>query len=149
MNKKGYSLVELLAVIVILGVLTTGAIIGYSRYADHSREKAKNILITSSQQAMSEYLMDHPFDDEVELDTLVDQGYLEKPQDPYDSSKVCTGKVFSENVGAATGLDETVYKVILCCSNNHYYTYYSADYSNNPNPGTDYLESNEECQATE
>ena len=40
MKKNGYTLIELLAVIVILGVVGGAAIFSYTQYSKHARDKA-------------------------------------------------------------------------------------------------------------
>lgn len=40
MNKKGFTLIEILAVIVILGIVATVAVVWVSKYVEESREKA-------------------------------------------------------------------------------------------------------------
>ena len=47
-NKKGFSLVELLAVIVIVGILATLAVAGVTRYVNGARrEKRKNVAMAA------------------------------------------------------------------------------------------------------
>ena len=43
MNKKGFTLVELLGVIILLGILATIAVVGYSNYLGNSKKKAFTI----------------------------------------------------------------------------------------------------------
>lgn len=124
-NQKGFSLMELVAAIAILGVLTGAAVIGYSKYASSARQSAIETLRTSSENAMSEYLMDHPFETDAELSKLYRDGYLEKPKSPYNSSELCTGKVQLTGEGEGE-LVEPEYTVILCCT-GHYFTYTSGN----------------------
>ncbi|MBQ6134819.1 MAG: type II secretion system protein [Bacilli bacterium] len=127
-NQKGFSLIELVAAVAILSILTGAAVIGYSKYASSAKKTAIDMLRKSSENAMSEYLMDHAFLTEAKLSTLYGEGYLEKPVSPYKSSDVCIGKVTLENEEADV-LEEPKYTVILCCS-GHYFTYSSG--SNTP-----------------
>ena len=125
MNHKGFSLVEILATISIVGILTGVAIMGYTRFVDSSRKKAYEIMVSSAQAAMKNYAMDHPTDEEATFEELVEAGYLSAPMDPGDSSIPCRGKVFlnpdvdlsSEPTNA---LESDDYKVSICCSAFNY-----------------------------
>ncbi len=129
-NKKGFSLVEVLATIAILGILTGISIIGYTRYVDSSKRKSYAIMVSSAQTAMKNYSMDFPNAKEVTFQELVDGGYLSSPVDPGNKDTVCRGKVFiNPDVTLAptsqAALQEDNYKVSICCSNNFNYTYES------------------------
>lgn len=115
-NNKGFSLVELLAVVVIIGLITVLGIIAYTKYLDYAREKAYKLLYESSIHATEEYLMDHPFATSVELSELYEGQYLERPTDPKEKRDVCTGKVTITPVdGAGDNLNTYDYVINLCC----------------------------------
>ena len=128
LNHKGYSLIEILAVFAILGILTTLAVAGYSRYIQYSRQKSYLILVSSAMTAMENYKLDHPTVNEVTLEELENGGYISKPVDPSSSGKTCRGKVFVSNnanptqTSSENALEKNDYKVSLCCL-NHNYTY--------------------------
>lgn len=126
-NNKGFSLVELLAVVVILGILSGVAVIAYSRYSDRAKVQAFDTLASSAASAAEEYIFDHPGADEVSLADLVEQQYLENIKDAGDKSKDCSGKVkitSPEESGDGETLDEYKYEVYLCCTlYNYKYTY--------------------------
>jgi len=125
LNKKGFSLVELLGAIVIMGVLTTVTIVGYSRYIDKSKKNSYQTMIQSARHAMDEYRMDHVGAQEATFNELFTQEYLEKPTDPSDKKQLCRGKVIVEEndddddeIDGA--IEEVEYTVIICCANyNH------------------------------
>ena len=124
-NNKGFSLIELLGVVTILGILMSLAMIAYTRYIEHSKKKAYETMIKSSISAMEEYLMDHPEEESVTFETLVNGEYLEYAADPSDKTKQCKGEVSidTENEGTAGALDSNEYIVKICCANyNHTYT---------------------------
>ena len=124
-NNKGFSLVELLGVITILGILMSIAIIAYSRYIDSSKNKAYKTMRESAISAMDEYLMDHPDAPSATIADLVEGEYLEYAADPSDKTKQCRGKVelVSENDNDPNALAYNDYRVIICCANyNHTYT---------------------------
>ena len=45
LNKKGFSLVELLAAIVILAIMITLATVAYSRYRQHAKQQGYDTLV--------------------------------------------------------------------------------------------------------
>jgi len=57
-NKKGFSLIELLAVIVLLGVIGTIAVVAYNSYYDKSQVKVYQNYEEGMQEAAMEYIID-------------------------------------------------------------------------------------------
>ena len=70
MNKKGLSIVEVLAVIVILGILSTIAIVTVGNLIENSRRRADEATITSLNAAVSLYRLSH-LDEQVIFDDLI------------------------------------------------------------------------------
>lgn len=102
MNKKGLSLVELLAVIVILGIITTLSIIGVNKLLDRSEKEGmdsqKNLLIIATKnfvQDNSEYLP-KVVDETVKVRAILlkEKKYLEK--EITISKKDCTENSYVE-----------------------------------------------------
>ena len=58
-DKKGFTLVELLAVIVILGILSTVGVISYGRYLDKARKQSYDAMFESIYDASQNYMMDY------------------------------------------------------------------------------------------
>lgn len=128
LNNKGFSLVELLAVVSILAILTGIGMAAYNRYSEKAKNESYDILAKSAERAMEEYIMDHPLADNVTLEELYEGQYLERPTDPNDKSEVCRGRVIATKEDQEEGvLEETKYKVSICCS-DHNYTY-EGDYA--------------------
>lgn len=55
MNRKGFTLVELLGTIVIIGLVIAGSAFGIIKLIDESKSKGKNISIASIESAASGY----------------------------------------------------------------------------------------------
>ena len=119
-NNKGFTLVELLATVLILGILSVAALIAYTSYLTSTRNKAYDTMARSAANAASEYGMDYYGVDSVTFKELYEDQYLEYPQDPSSSGKMCTGKVYihrNENIDA---IETEEYDVIVCCANFSY-----------------------------
>lgn len=104
MSKKGFTLVELLATIVIIGLISGIATVAYSKLINHSNPLFYKSLEENVELATNDYLLDHrdktPIGNdstEINLGDLEDENYMEKVID-IDGNK-CTGKiiVFREN----------------------------------------------------
>lgn len=132
-NGKGFSLVELLGVIVILGILSGVAVIAVSRYLNKSREQSYEIMEESIYSAAQNYVLDSI--DEfsgsktVNIEKLVEDGYLDPLVDPAkkDGSQ-CGGTVVIKSKSASTvgSVDDVTYTIRLVCS--MYMSGGSADY---------------------
>ena len=96
MNKKGFTMVELLGTIVILGILMSVAIAAYSTIRERSAKKTYNLLHKGVADAAENYFLDVPGDDNITVDDLVEQDYLEPANDPWDPDKKCVGRVTKE-----------------------------------------------------
>ncbi len=122
LNKKGFSLVELLGAIVILAIMMGLATAAYSRYRQKAKQQGYDTMAESASNAASEYVMDHPGAYQVTFEELYEQEYMSSLQDPGKKDKNCTGNVIlrtakNEDVGA---LDTEEYYVNVCCKNYNY-----------------------------
>ena len=129
-QKRAFTLVELLAVIVILGLLFALTVPAVSRYINETREKNYSLheadMKTAASNLMSECVQKNdpmclPEDGEtkvVYLDELVEKKYSEKIKDPDDTDKFCDMEnsyvVVSNSSNNVVELD---YQVCLVCSN--------------------------------
>jgi len=118
-NRNGFSLVELLAVIAILGILMGLAIGAYSRYKEKAIKESLDTMSKSAAEAADEYFMDHRVKSSVTFEVLVSEEYLPPPVDPRNANKVCSGKVEKQTpTGGEDGKLEIVpLKVTVNCSN--------------------------------
>ena len=135
-NNKGFSLVELLAVIAIIGILFGLGLQAYSIYQDKAKKDGYDTMAKSASQAAEEYRMEHPAVDSVNFDTLYNSGLLSSLQDPGSRGEKCTGTVTIETNKSAdnTVLDENKYTVTVCCTNYNYtYSYPSGNKVQNIN----------------
>ena len=95
-NKKGFTVVELLVVLVILGILLTLAYMGISGYLNNARNKTYEDFEQNIIDGVTNYLIDHtgsiPDEGEslvVDVEKLVCEGYVDDLQDPRESARTC------------------------------------------------------------
>ena len=66
-NNKGFSLIELLGVMVILCILISSSVIAYSRYRKSARIQSYDTMASSAADAAAQYAMDYPGTKDVTL----------------------------------------------------------------------------------
>lgn len=133
LNNKGFSMVELLAAVALLAILSGIAISSYSRYQEDARKDAYAAMEKSAFAAAQSYVLDKgiiipktPDTKTIEVSTLVEQGYLKKLEDPrvkgstchtgstVQVSKIVSDKNLDENKNK---LDVYTFRVIIKCKN--------------------------------
>lgn len=119
-NNKGFTLVEIMSVVVILGIIAITAVVAYNKYLNDTRKKAYDTMAKSASNAAAEYAMDHIGIRTVTFQELYEKEYLEYPQDPSNQGKMCSGKVVIKNTENYDGLDTEKYDVTVCCANFSY-----------------------------
>lgn len=108
MNKKAFTLIEMLAVVLILGLLVSISTGIYNSYLASSRNKAYKMAEESFVNAVQEAYLDcssnHPDNNfctnhkeltkpsessKITLKELVDDDYIDAIKNPYDTDKFC------------------------------------------------------------
>ena len=120
MNNKGFSLVELLAIITILGLIMGTAIPAYQQYVTKTRKEAYDTLITTVRTAaQNKYINDGmPTGCQAYgIEDLYTMGYMDKPSDPASTSDNCQGTaVIFEDTGDDQLIENYNITVVLNCS---------------------------------
>ena len=122
LNKKGFSLVELLAAIVILAIMITLATVAYSRYRQHAKQQGYDTLAKTASEAAAQYVMDNSEIYSVSFETLYEGKYMSSLSDPGIKNKQCKGDVVLRTIKEETigSLDAKEYTVHVCCKNYNY-----------------------------
>ena len=133
MNNKGFSMIELLGVIVIIGILAGLAIPAVTKYIGKTRNRAYDNIYESAYAAAQEKYM-HDLEDtnkSYSLRDLYDQGYMDEPIDPSNKG-FCDGtvkveEIEDEDLDGEVDLEvsEFKYKVTLKCTGNKCREYYT------------------------
>ena len=123
MNKKGFTLVELLAVICILGVLGTIGIASTRMYIVQSRKKSYKMMSQSIYEATMNCIIQNkcqaPTTDKVVINTsfLIDNGYIKELKNPISNNEPCKGKITitNESNNIVSEYQKYKYNVELIC----------------------------------
>ena len=118
MNKKGFTLVELLAVIIILAIIATISVPSTLNVINYTKEKACEEQVKMIEDAAKRWASDNPMDSRsyIEITTLQSEGYLDK------SEKLLNPKTRGEMKGIVN-----IYK-------DEVYNQYTYEYDEDPYP---------------
>ena len=134
MKEKGFTLVELLAVIIIIGILVTFAVVSASEYLRKSRndsfELAENTFLTEVKNAYADCLANSSnsfcqnhqsfgFSNEtIYLKELIENRYAEPIKNPYDTNTYCDKEnsyVVETSSNTSSPNQQVSYRVCLIC----------------------------------
>ena len=124
MNNKGFSMIELLGVIVIIGILAGLAIPAVTKYIGKTRDRAyDNLYDTAYSAAQAKYM--HDLEEgtiNYSINDLYREGYMDTPIDPSNKG-FCDGTVYVTE-DDTKDVSEYTFKVKLDCNNKcrAYYT---------------------------
>ena len=149
MNKKGFTVLEVLAVILILGILITLAYMGISKCLNQARSATYEDFEKNIISGVTNYLIDHsghiPNEGEglvVDVEKLVCEGYIDDLRDPRKSSKTCNLESYAivkRNNNTSSNMD-IEYSACLKC---HGYTSMACSTSINDFPR---LKADSDCE---
>lgn len=119
-NNKGFTLIEVLGAVVILGILGTIAIVGTIKYLNKSREKSYMMMSQSIYEAAQNCIIDNKCKlyDYITTNNLIEYGYLDKLKNPISSKEDCSGNVKISDDSSdtrTTGFKKYKYSVHLEC----------------------------------
>lgn len=128
LNSKGFTMIEIMAVVVILGILAGVAIPSVFKYVRKTRTQSYEIMQSSLYDGARNFTLDENnylplctsgYADIENFDNmLVDLKYVERLTDPVDNSKQCTYNVYGcmESEPSMDSLASYKYKVQLKCT---------------------------------
>lgn len=134
-NKDGFTMIELLAVITIIGILSAVAVSSVTQYQEKAKKQDFEMLEKTLKTAADNYLIDHSGEipslnnsKVLTASTLLNEGYLSSLKDPDKNGSTCqltTSKVTitrkKNNNTSKYGDEEEFnadldYKVCIICS---------------------------------
>lgn len=113
MNKKGFTLIELMIVISIIGILSTLAQPSYVQYKIRAREASLKNTLFVFRDAIDKYYADHgKYPDS--LEDLVEKKYIRSiPNDPFTKSSSTWVVILSEEESGIYDIHSGSYKIGL------------------------------------
>ena len=128
-NNKGFSLVEILIAIALLGVLMTMAANAYNVYKKKARQQAYDTMAKTATTAATNYLFENAKDKYVSFETLKENEYIDTLQDPKYKDEQCSGIVINKVIQGEEEkkIDILFQKVKLCCKDYKYQYDYTGD----------------------
>ena len=120
LNKKGFTLIEILATITILGILSGLAVNAVTKYKEKTIKESYYTMEDTIYDAAQAYIEKKGSiftgTKTVSTQTLIDEGYLPVLYDPKNDDNTCSGEVLiTRDKGTGTVLDKYTYIVKVNC----------------------------------
>lgn len=122
-NNKGFTLIEILAAVVILGIISTIAVPAVYKYVTKTKEFSHENMYESIYDAVKNYRLNtgdiSTAYTKADINELVDSKYLNPLIDPADRNKKCSAEVYITDCAASDDnevLGDQAYTVKLTCS---------------------------------
>ena len=97
-NNKGFTLIEILAAVVILGIISTVAVPAVYKYVTKTRNFSYDNMYKTVFDAVKNYRIDNSDDSATytkdDINNFVELNYLDPLIDPVDKSKTCSAEVY-------------------------------------------------------
>ena len=125
LNNKGFSLIEILAVVAIMGIMSGLAVAAYTSYQDKVRTDSYEAMESSAYAAAQNYIQQYgiviPSDGtprQITVPALVNSGLLSKLEDPKVKGSLCHDGSYvnvSKQPSDKDKLEVYTYEVVIKC----------------------------------
>lgn len=124
-DKRGFTLVELLATITILGIISSIAVVSVTKYLEQAKKSTYADLERTVYEAARNYLIDHPeeLDKEGEkdrptvtvipLDVLIKDEKVERIKDPNEKEQYLVDLPLAKGDGFLSHLEDSSYVAVF------------------------------------
>lgn len=95
-NNKGFTLIEVLSTVTILGIIGTIVTVSVSRYLAKSKLRSYTMMSQSIYEAVENCIIENVCnleDDEIKTETLKNYGYIKNLESPKKGAGECSGTV--------------------------------------------------------
>ena len=127
MNQKGFTLVEILAAVAILAILSGIAVGAVSRYLQKARTTAYERIMESSKEGISNKIVQENHfcsnddvasnDCKFKIEDMENEDYIESLEDPAKKGTSCSGEIRAWVKDPTQDIVEYSYKLELKCAN--------------------------------
>lgn len=127
MNKRGFTLVEILVVITLMGVIAGIAVPSIYTIANKQKENVKNKQLETILSVSEMYLRDNIDDiQDITVQTLVKEGYLneEDTKDPTNDEQYLNNNIYfnknnchtcsTQNINKKFNIDDNMWCISIC-----------------------------------
>ena len=115
MNKKGFTLIEILAAVAIIAIIGTIGVVAVTKYVGKTNKEVYNNYLENIKVAADEYMLYNSSiigEDNttiLKIDDLVKENYIDSLVDPNQKDKKCSGTIKVTKKDMETSEEETKY----------------------------------------
>ena len=122
MNKNGYTMIELLAVITIIGLIFTIAIVSYTSLIDKANNTVYESYINNMHEAAINYFSDNLLltEKKLMLSDLISSNRIAPINNPKNDSDKCLNSYIDATRNDENGVISIEYKVCLICESENF-----------------------------
>ena len=87
MKNKGFTLVEVLAVVTLLGIISSISVVAVNKARENTKQRNKENIIREILTGAKKYVVDNQINNSIEVSELIKDGYVEFDESEYPDIK--------------------------------------------------------------